>query len=78
MMTIVLILVSIIAYLISNKLYRNIFNPIFIFVGVNVLSIVLSLLQDFKYSIDTICIIFIITKILKNVKAIYLIVQKST
>ena len=59
MMTIVLILVSIIAYLISNKLYRNIFNPIFIFVGVNVLSIVLSLLQDFKYSIDTICIIFI-------------------
>lgn len=61
MMLLVLIVVCGLAYIISKRLYQNIFNPVVIFVGVNILSIVLSLLQNFnfEYTVDTVVVTFV-------------------
>lgn len=61
MIILILVITVGLAYFLSKKLYPNIFNPVFIFIGVNVFSIILSLLQDFnfEYSSSFSIIIFI-------------------
>lgn len=49
-MLIVCIFVAIIAYLICRSKYDSIINPVAIFVSVNILSLLLSLIQDTQYS----------------------------
>lgn len=61
MMFLVLAITVCMAYILSKRLYSNIFNPVFIFIGVNVFSIILSLIQDFnfEYSSGFSAIVFI-------------------
>ncbi len=55
MMSFVLIVVSVLAYMLSKRLYHSMLNPVFVFVGVNIFSISLSLFQkiDFEYTAKT-------------------------
>lgn len=61
MIILILVITVSLAYILSKKMYPNIFNPVFIFIGVNVFSIVLSLLQEFnfEYSLSFSIIVFI-------------------
>lgn len=61
MMTTILIIVVILSCIVANKLYSSVLNPISVFIGVNVFSIALSILQNnnFEYTIETIFAVFI-------------------